>query len=257
MTPTVPNPTVPVGYDDASHRYYFNGLTYLSATQIVEKFRQPFDIEERSAYMADRYGKTQQYWKDKWRDVNELSKVRGSLIHSEQEKREYQKKFLEFDAYANNGPQVVPVYRTTAVYANLLDGNYPEMLLWRHDEQIAGRSDKITIWSTKHKRYADIGDYKSNKKLNTESWQEKDGSRRMMLGPVSHLMDCEMVHYGLQLSLYQYMLEYHGFYPGIRYLIHFPHPTDEFPNPRPRLHKLPYYRDEVIAMIHHLKTLAA
>lgn len=256
MTPTVPNPMLPVGFDADSHRYYFDGLTYLSATQIVEKFVEPFDVEKMSAYMADRYGRTQDYWKNKWSTENQLSLLRGNLIHTEQENRQYQKQFLSFNA-SDKGIQVMPTYRTTNVYANLMDGTYPEMLLWRHDDRVAGRSDKVTIWSTMKKRYMDIGDYKTNKKLKTESFQDRDGKYRMMLDPISHLMDCEMVHYGLQLSLYQYMGEYHGFYPGIRYIIHFPHPTDEFPNPKPRLHKLPYYRDEVIAMIHHLNSRAA
>ena len=74
----------------------------------------------------------------------------------------------------------------------------------------------------------------------------------MMLDPISHLEDCEMTHYTLQLSIYQYMLEFFGYLPGIRRIIHFPHPIEGLGTPSPKPYELPYLRNEVIAMLNHL-----
>ncbi len=242
---------VEVQYDDAKHRYYLNNQTYTSATQLIEKFKNHFDTEERSQWMSHRYGNTPEYWRNKWKVENSTSLVRGNKIHNREEKKLYSK---GYDLL----PYPVPVQERISdpVYYNLPDGVYPEMKLWRHDCRIAGRTDKAIIRTLPYRRgidpidrVMDIDDYKTNKKLRTESFQNSRGEYTMMLGPLSHLMDCEMVHYTLQLSLYQYMGEYHGFLPGKRRIIHYPHPIPGVKACGPKIHQLPYLRNEVIAMI--------
>jgi hypothetical protein len=121
-------------------------------------------------------------------------------------------------------------------------------MAWRHDWAIAGRIDKPTIETVKGIRFAHIEDYKTNKILRTEGYDDKD----MMLPPISHLPNCEMIHYGLQLSIYQYILEYFGYRPGIRRIIHFPHPIEGLGIPDPRIYLIPYYRNEIISMLTYL-----
>lgn len=93
-----------------------------------------------------------------------------------------------------------------------------------------------------------IEDGKTNKRIRDRGYGNKK-----MLAPLSHLEDCEMSHYSLQLSIYQYMLEYFGFHPGVRRIIHFPHEIEGLGTPSPAEYELPYLRDEVIAMLTHLK----
>lgn len=240
-----------VDYDHDRHRYSFRDRRYTSATQLLEQFIPPFDVEERSVYMAHRYGNTPEYWKQKWRGGNRESLERGDIIHDREERHLYQKKFIDYN------PLLLPVLRPEENYRapliNLPDGVYPEMKLWRHDHEIAGRSDKVILTSWGYVdpvRTANIEDYKTNKKIAKFGYQDPVTMKtRKLLGPLSHIEDATYWHYALQLSVYQYMLEYHGFLPGYRKLIHFPHPTDEFPNPKPVPYDLPYLRDEVIAMI--------
>lgn len=253
----------PVDYDDSRHLYSYRGRRYTSATQLLDQFIPPFDVEERSVYMAHRYGHTPQYWKDKWRTGNRQSLDRGDRIHDREEQSLYQRRFIDYN------PEPLPVH-TLSTWSrlyndpliNLPNGVYPEMKLWRHDHMIAGRSDKV-ILQTVHRtqfmpnlrspiRVADIEDYKTNRKIQKFGWQSHEGGpTRKMLAPLDHIEDAEFWHYALQLSLYQYMLEWHGFYPGTRRLIHFPHPTDEFPDPKPVPYELPYLRQEAVLMIHH------
>jgi len=124
--------------------------------------------------------------------------------------------------------------------------------LWRHDWRIAGRADKPTIETIDGIRYMHIEDYKTNKIIRTEGFTERDGAKRKMLGPISHLEDCELTHYTLQLSLYQYMGEYFGFRPGNRRIIHFQHEIEGLGTPSPKIIELPYLRNEIIMMLKYL-----
>ena len=103
----------------------------------------------------------------------------------------------------------------------------------------------------------DLDDHKTNKRIRTESYQHwVTGKFTMMLGPLSHLMDCELIHYTLQLSIYQYMGEYHGFFPGRRRLIHHKHPVPGIISTGPKIIELPYLRTEVIDMIKNYRNVS-
>lgn len=264
--------TQEVDYDDAQHKYYFGKRVYRSATQIVSQFYKPFDTVERSQWMAYRYGKTPEYWVTKWRRDNLTSLDRGTRHHEHQERFLYDTGYTRVSRPHYDGQRSAEHLREHRVvileqakggpdsYANiptLVDGCYPELKLWRHDWGIAGRADKPTLETINGIRYAHVEDYKTNKKIAKNGFIDKWGDEDMMLGPVDHLPDCEYTHYTLQLSIYQYMLEYFGFEPGIRRLIHFPHPIEDLPGePAPVIYELPYLRDEVIGMLITLKERA-
>lgn len=82
---------------------------------------------------------------------------------------------------------------------------FPEMLVsmkTKSGVRIAGQIDL----AVQDKDNIHILDYKSSKVLNYSSYKKPNGSHTMMKEPLSHLMDCNMSHYQMQLSLYQYML---------------------------------------------------
>lgn len=238
-----------VDYNHEQHRYFLGTKVYRSATQIIEQFVEKFDVEERSQYMAHRYGRTPEFWKDEWRKENQKSLLRGNRIHGKEEDFLYNRGF----ASVNNKQYVVynlkNLYRSSVHYYKLPDGTYPELKLWRHDWCIAGRADKPTFETVNGVRYSHVEDYKSNKSIGTRGFNGK-----RLLGPVSHLEDCEYNTITLQLSLYQYMLEYFGFEPGVRRIIHFPHEIEGLGTPKPVTHELPYLRKEVIDMLTHLRS---
>jgi hypothetical protein len=240
----------PVQYNDAEHKYFLGTYRYLSATQIVEHFKEQFDTEERSAYMVERYGMDQQYWKDDWKDTNGTSLIRGNKLHDTQEQFLYNR---GYDRIHNKDFVVynMKLYKSegSVDYYKWPDGVYPELKAWRHDWHIAGRMDKPIFETINNVRYGHIEDYKTNRKIRREGF-----NGRTMLGPLRHLQDCEFNHYALQLSIYQYMLEYFGFKPGVRRLIHFPHEIEGLGIPDPVPYEVPYLRQEVISMLGHLLT---
>jgi hypothetical protein len=238
-------------YDHPSHKYHLHGTIYRSATQIIEQFVEHFDTEEQSQRMEYRYNAPAEYWKKNWKEENAKSLVRGDRKHAHEED------FMYNRGYARIHDKVFPVfnlqkiyYKSPIHYFKLPDGTYPELKLWRHDWKIAGRADKPTFETINKVRFAHIEDFKTNKRIRDVGF-----NGRKMLWPLEHLEDCELRHYTLQLSIYQYMLEYFGFMPGVRRIIHFPHEIEGLGTPKPVEYELPYLRDEVIAMLTHLKQI--
>lgn len=246
-----PSPDVEVDYNDAQHRYYFGKKTYISATQLISKFHQKFDKREEATAYAEKYGHMPEYWITKWDKTTEIALIRGNTIHNAKEEFLYGRGFdrIHGKDFLVQNINLFPAYP----YRSLPDGCYPEMKLWRHDWGIAGRADKPTIETIGGIRYMHIEDYKTNKTIRKEGFIERDGSHRMMFPPLSHLEDCELTHYTLQLSLYQYMAEYFGFRPGDRRIIHFQHEIEGLGIPSPKIIELPYLRNEVILMLKYLK----
>lgn len=260
-------PNKEVGYDDAQHRYFNGDQTYTSVTQLIDRFKNKFDTPERAQYMADRYGMTHEYWIAKWDKIRTKSLERGNRIHDDNEMVSYGR------GVEKVAGTVMPVQNRGLLpvdipYAQLPDGIYPELILWSHKYRIAGRADKIILHTSKYTaaktmygktykaeiytRSADVDDYKTNETLHFESFYDHTNKKHlMMLGPLSHLQDCSMNHYTLQFSLYQFLLEEFGFLPGERTLIHYPHEIEGLGTPNPKPYKLPYLRNEVIAMLNH------
>lgn len=238
-----------VQYNDDEHKYFLQNVTYRSATQIIHQFTNEFNTLERSRYMADRWGHTPEYWVKQWKDTNTDSLDRGNFLHNEREDYLYNRGFASVHGKFYH---VFNINGGSSVYDDLGEGTYPEMKFWDHNWRIAGRADKPTIEIVNGVRYLHIDDYKTNKKLEDQSYY--DGKEfRMMKGPLSHLMDCNLVHYQLQLSLYQFMGEYFNFKPGLRRIIHFPHEIEGLGKPDPKIIELPYLRSEVLLMLRHLK----
>lgn len=258
---TVISPDIPVNYEHQEHKYYLGDRRYLSATQVVDRFVNHFDTPERASYMAYRYGGTPEEWVAIWNTIRDTSLVRGTAIHDRLEKEELHRKFL----YETRIPPIDGMvhmvhegrYQRTRAIRLLTPGVHPELMIWRHDCRIAGRIDKPTIQWVGNQKFLHIEDYKTGRFIFRESYQDNITKQHVMMRePLAHLMDCGWFHYCLQLSLYQYMGEYHGFLPGVRRIIHYPHEIEGLGTPRPVEHEVPYLREEVLAMINHLNLAA-
>lgn len=235
--------------------------------------------EEQAELFAYRHGQTKEYWLKEWEDNRQRALDRGNRLHN---LREEIIRNRAFDVVGGIPFRVrnIGQYPENVKLIDLPDGVYPEMKLWRHDYGIAGRADKIILdtepagyWTVSPpdqpnrqlpsdmyippRRIAHIQDYKTNRFIRMRSWMDKHGNRLMMKTPLEHLEDCDWNHYQLQLSIYQYMLEYHDFRPGERTLIHFPRVPQEAPSgsidPLPKHYACKYLRNEVISLLNYLK----
>lgn len=258
-----------IDYDDSTHTYSWRGRRYLSATQLIELFSHEFKTKEQAEQYAYRHGQTPEFWMEQWRMTSDRAKERGNKKHNQ---REEITRYRSMDVSFGKAHRVqnISLYPDTPL-SKLPDGIYPELMLWDHRYGIAGRSDKVIIETKRESftmykgdglmgrdvRYTDVEDYKTNRFIKMKSWRNHDGTYRMMLAPLTDLMDCDWWHYQLQLSLYQFMLEYHEFVARHSQIIHFPHIPPEAPpgakEPKPVIHPCLYLKDHVSSMLTYLK----
>jgi len=248
--------STPVDYDDSKHLYTLNQQKYTSASQLYERFHEQFPEDAHIRY-AEKHGNTPEYWKAKWDEKNLISRVRGDRIHDANETVDHGSMINIYEG--QQIPVIGPGYEDSYPWNKRPDGVYTERMVWHHGYRIAGRIDKTIILTPDDyinravhicnlKRYAHIKDYKTNEKLDFKSSQFRNGNYKMMKAPIAHLMDCNWIHYCLQLSTYMLMLEYQGFLPGKMTIIHYPHPTADVPNPEKQEYEVPYLKKEVVQM---------
>jgi len=241
-----------INYADKHHIYFNNdNIIYDSPTKILKKYKKRFDAKTASIAYAKKFGKTPSYWREQWKQKSSAALDRGHKIHSEREEGSFGRGIERVDS------GIKPVLNGYLHYkgslSDLPDGIYPEFPVWNDGWMIAGRPDKFVIETIGDDRFVDIIDYKTNGKIDKISWQDYNGNYQHLLAPVQHLMDSKWVEYALQLSMYQYILETHGFKPRNRQLIHIPHPIElagvVLEQPKDVIYPLPYLKDEVLAIL--------
>jgi hypothetical protein len=155
-----------------------------------------------------------------------------------------------------SGIKVAPNQRLT-------DGMYPEHFVYMKSLGICGQSDLVEVIDG----VVHITDYKTNKEIRSESYKDWEGLSQKMNHPVSHLDDCNLNHYNLQLSIYMYMILKHNpkLKPGTLMIQHIMFEDEgKDPNGYPILktntdgdpvikdiiyYDIPYLKDEVLALV--------
>ncbi len=271
-----------IGFNEAAHKYFDltdPSIKFTSVTTMIEEFAQPFDKEFWSAYKAleklldadswklekksllstkkfdnsllelydidiNLFNKTQQGILDDWDAENRRSCERGTKIHSELENSMYKaKRNINLSKYQIGGRFECQKDRTTLDLENAV---YPEYLIhWDSPSgklHIAGQIDLLV----KKGNSITIGDYKTNKKIETKSFfDSKIRSSVKMKFPLNNLDDCNYYHYCLQLSTYAYIIESYNpdFTIEELVLVHFDHQDNM------TVYKLPYLKKEVERML--------
>ena len=260
---------------------------FVSVTTLIHSFTQPFDKDFWSAYKAlekllskeewaiekksllntkkfdkvllemyniseNDFNREQQAILDAWDEENRKSCERGTKIHADLENSFYKKKKdIDISKFQIGGKFVCEKDRTELDLENAV---YPEYLISRVSEdgklRIAGQIDLLVKKGNK----LIIGDYKTNKKIETKSFfNQKTKSSVKMKYPLNNLDDTNYWHYCLQLSTYAWMLQKYNpeFEIEDLVLIHFDHDDNM------TVYHLPYLKDEVIKMLSHYKKESA
>ena len=260
---------------------------FVSVTTLIHSFTQPFDKDFWSAYKAlekllskeewaiekksllntkkfdkvllemyniseNDFNREQQAILDAWDEENRKSCERGTKIHADLENSFYKKKKdIDISKFQIGGKFVCEKDRTELDLENAV---YPEYLISRVSEdgklRIAGQIDLLVKKGNK----LIIGDYKTNKKIETKSFfNQKTKSSVKMKYPLNNLDDTNYWHYCLQLSTYAWMLQKYNpeFEIEDLVLVHFDH------NDNMTVYHLPYLKDEVIKMLSHYKKESA
>lgn len=253
---------MPVTFREEDHSYTSHlGEKYISATTLTGKFKNKFDpyaIAWNGKTLIEnyvkKYGETEEYWLERWDQNRDEACERGTNFHKAKEDYINGRGVVVFKNEVKFVKNASFVLESTSNLADLEDGLYTELLLWDDAWKLAGQSDIVVITTEGGVRYVDFDDHKTNKKIDTKSYRNKQGDYKMMLSPLSHLMDCHLQHYELQMSIYAYMMERNGYVVRSLQFTHYGHEYfDELlggmVTPDPVVYKLTYRKKEVLAML--------
>ena len=255
-------------FSKEDHRYTAGDKVYTSVSKLLSKYKNEFNQEHWSTYKAleiliPDFKTFKKGWNidspdfiqyaiqhvdpnlllieknkilDSWGENNLKSINKGNLYHESREAMSYDQGF-EINPF--NGKKFEITEVQTGDKTNLLkdlydlkDGFYPELLIWNEDNTIAGQADKVFIETIGDIRYIDIDDYKTNRQIKRSAYKNQK-----MKPPLSHLADCNYIHYNLQISFYAWMLEEFGFRVRDLSFHHFN-----------QMYKLNYLRSEIKAI---------
>ena len=272
-----------VVYSDEEHVYLGkkNGSKYVSCTTLISMYHEKFNKDFWSKYKAleAMLGTTNfkpfkskllatKVWNDSyltgiekedfevevkkvldaWDLKNKTACEYGTRIHAEQENLFYDKPQESIKKYGLGGN--LEVRKNKNDIMGYGDGIYPELLISYTSEdeilKLAGQADLIVREGNRIK----VLDFKTNEKLEFKSYYDpKTKKTQNMLLPLNHLMDCNMVHYQIQLSIYAYLLQQLNpdFIIDELRIIHFPHEGGQVD------YTLEYLKDDVEKLLNHYK----
>ena len=188
-------------------------IKWTSVTSFVGLFKPKFDADKQSKKSSKNkrskwYGMTPKEILAAWNGESERAIELGNWYHNQREEN-----LCEFKTIEREGVEV-PIIRPIvdssgtkiAPDQKLTDGVYPEHFVYLKSLGICGQADLVTIVNNK----INIVDYKTNKEIKEKGFTNWEGITSKMYKPVSHLDDCNLKHYNLQLSLYAYIIKKHN-----------------------------------------------
>jgi hypothetical protein len=247
---------------------------WLSVTSAISLFKPPFDkdaIAKKSSKnkKSKWYGMSPEEIIKAWDNENKRALKLGSWYHDQREQQ-----LIACDTLQRNGIDlnvIRPLEQDGIKLApdqSLVSGIYPEHMVYLKSAQLCGQADRVEVVNGK----VNIYDYKTNKEIKTKGYKNWEGKVNKLSGPLSHVDDCNLMHYALQLSIYMYIIlkHNHSLNPGKLEIHHIKFEIeDEDINGYPVVaidaagdplvkevvpYSLPYMKKEVNAIIKYIKT---
>ena len=187
---------------------------WISVTTLLGNFKEKFDAIEVSKRCSAKSKDARYRGVDPsdiramWDKESKRATDLGSYYHNQRESD-----MLQFKTITRDGielPIISPVMDGNIKFApsqKIDNGLYPEHFVYLKSASVCGQADRVEV--VDHR--LDVYDYKTNKEIKKRGYEFWDGTRKMMLGPLKHLEDCEINHYALQLSTYMYIMLKHNY----------------------------------------------
>ena len=217
---------------EETHKYILENnptLQFTSATTFIKYFFEPFDSIGIANNLTSSHTKyinmTPQELVKTWDKKAE----EGTLVHA------------EIENYIKEGSPLTKAKAKLAVdwmKKNISDRYeiLSEVIVYSEELEIAGTID-ILLHDKEDDTYQ-ILDWKTSERISTYSFKSKKGTHHT----TSKLLDCNFIHYSLQLSLYQYILEkYYNLKVTGREIVH-------IADTEVILHKSEYLKNEIESM---------
>jgi len=266
-------------FEEESHKYSSvdaaEKIEWVSVTTLVAKYKEHFDgkaIAEKSSKkkLSKWFGIAPNEIQRIWKKESDRACGLGTFYHKQREDE-----LLGLNTITR-GNEILPLFQPivnekgykVAPEQRLNPGIYPEHMCYLKSTGICGQSDLVEVYDGK----VHITDYKTNKEIQMNSFVNWEGVSKKMLRPLTHIEDCHINHYSLQLSIYLYtILKHNPHLQAGNLIIHhisfeeenekdeygYPlHKLDESGEPIVKsvtIYNLPYLKDEVIKMLEHHK----
>jgi hypothetical protein len=248
-------------------------IDWLSVTTFISNFKTPFDADLQAEKSSKNkkskwYGMKPDEIKEAWKQEANRATTLGTWYHNQRESD-----LCSLETMNRHGieiPVKKPIEKQGEKFSpnqKLFDGIYPEHLVYLKSSGLCGQSDLVEVVDG----HVHITDYKTNKEIKTSSYVNWEGKSQKMQVPISHLDDCNYIHYALQLSIYMYIILKHNpkLKPGsltLHHIIFDEVAKNKHGNPITRLdengdpvvkevipYNLPYLKAEIVTLIDWLK----
>lgn len=228
-------------FDSKSHTYTLDKKVLISVSQLISKYKNPFDPSGSIIQKcSEKRGISVEELRAEWDETRDSAAIRGINFHKQAEYWVKNKKILDED-YKDVVEQLSKYKFKGKLQA--------ESIIFSADLELAGTVDLIDRYEGNK---ADIFDYKTNKALKRNGfWDREKRGYQMMLPPISHLQDCNFIHYSLQQFLYSIICEENGMWVQEKNLFYI--------NPKTRimeLHPVALVRNEAFAILKHYNSLS-
>lgn len=167
-----------------------------SVSNVVGKFKNPFDKDNISRAIAIRDGKTQEEVLSSWKSVADTACDLGTKVHKFGELYPYDRRLTPSDKQEE---AIAKFWDTMPKHLQLV---FCELVMY-HKKHFYGGTADIILWDEKRQGYI-VADYKTNKDL------FKNHKGQTLKGLFNDMLQTPFNGYQIQLSLYQILLEQAG-----------------------------------------------
>lgn len=189
-----------IAFDPIKHAYTnkLTGRPYLSVSRFIDLFAEKFDKENISKAVAKKRGVSQATILAEWDKTRDDAIDHGNRLHDALEL---------YDKTTHIDPSNYDIKDIIISIASMYKDYYRKSLeqrLCSDKYEICGTTDKLLKLTSHPRSLVDIDDYKTNL---SKGIQYHSKYNKYLLGPLSHLQDCNYNRYSIQLSMYAYMYE--------------------------------------------------
>jgi CRISPR/Cas system-associated exonuclease Cas4 (RecB family) len=226
-------PANEVKFISESHTYWSKaGDPLISVSKLIERYAPAFDPDGSILKRcAERDGITPEELKAQWNKKKDDAATKGTNFHASAEH------FIETGEILDNEDKDIVERFSKIKFKGEL---YAEQRLYSIPDKIAGTTDLIDLLPDNS---LDLYDFKTNQKL-----EKYNVFGKRMHFPVTNLGATTFLKYEIQLSIYAYMLEQHGYWVNSLTIYHI--------NPKTReldIHPVKHRRTEVERILAHYR----
>lgn len=181
-----------VVFNEEDHSYYLNFKRCISTTELIERYKRPFEKDIIAYKVSIKESKTKQEVIQEWYD----SAIIGTELHKCAELMFQSKGYKPDPIVTNKLYKMLHQFHTD--YKNILALVRAELVIADNDYGVGGMIDKLFYNTIEDE--LQIWDYKTSKKITTTS-------KSKMINGLNHLEASKYNTYSLQLSIYKKIIE--------------------------------------------------